>query len=390
MSLTHTSPRTALLHVALNPRIGTWSAMRQLAAGQEESGRYAGVGMGVIVDKRWPDSNQRELTEAVPFTYRAATPVMFGTASSLFQRVRVPGIEEWVLDLAHRTDADRVVIHFHSGWQSGVFLPLRIAKSLRTVCVATTHGVNPLLSRQPVRLALHRWMSSRLVQCGARLTAVSAANVSLLGKMFQIAPTDFRVIPNGMPDTEKRGCPFLKGGNTFTIGYIGLMQENKGWLVAVRAVERLLKQGERRVRIVMAGCGPDAERAAAFARNNAAHAEYLGYVQDARDTVMPRLDLLTLMSEFEGFPMTLIEAMSLGVPSAATRVGDVSEALGDEAGFLLARDPSVLADTILDLLHDREKLARYSRMARERFERKFRIDRIVEMYDAIYKTELSP
>ena len=81
---------------------------------------------------------------------------------------------------------------------------------------------------------------------------------------------------------------------------------------------------------------------------------------------------------------------STGVPSAATRVGDVSEALGDEAGFLLARDPSVLADTILDLLHDREKLARYSRMARERFERKFRIDRIVEMYDAIYKTELSP
>lgn len=390
MSQTHTSPRTVVLHVALNPRMGTWSAMRQLAAGQQQSGRYAAVGIGVIVDKHWPASNQEQLTETVPFTYRAATPAVFGTASSLFQCMRPPGIERWVSDLTHRTDTDRVAIHFHNGWQSGVFLPLRIAASLRTVCVATTHGVNPILGKQPLRLALHRWMSSRLARSGARLTAVSAANVQLLGEMLRTAPTEFRVIPNGMPDTGKRGCPFLKGADMFTIGYVGLMQENKGWLVAAQAVEQLLKQGERRVRIVMAGSGPDAERAADFAKRNATHAEYLGYVQDARDTVMPRLDLLTLMSEFEGFPMTLVEAMSLGVPSAATRVGDVSEALGDEAGFLLARDPVVLADTILDLLHDREKLARYSRMARERFERKFRIDRIVEMYDAIYKTELSP
>jgi glycosyltransferase involved in cell wall biosynthesis len=345
--------------------------------------------MGVIVNKDWPAANQRELTETVPLTFRTTTPTVFGTASALLQCLRSPGIERWVSELTRGAGIKRVVIHFHNGWQSGVFLPLRLAQSLQSVTVATAHGVNPILGKQPVRLALHRWMANRLVRDGARMTSVSAANTLCLGELLRIAPEEFHVIPNGMSDTEKRGCPFATGDASFTVGYVGLMQENKGWRVAAQAVERLLKQGETRVRLVMAGSGPDAERATEFARRNEAHVEYLGYVPDARDSVMPRLDLLTLMSEFEGFPMTLVEAMSLGVPSAATAVGDVAEALGDKAGFLLKRDPAVLADVILGLLNDREKLARYGRMARERFEDKFRVDRIVGMYDELYQSELA-
>lgn len=389
MLQTRASSRTAVLHVALDPHMGTWSAMRRLAAGQHATGRYAAVGMGVIIDKHWPAANQRELAEAVPFAFRATTPTTFGTASSLLQWVRPPGIERWVSELTHAVDVKRVVVHFHNGWQSGVFMPLQLAQSLQRVCVATAHGVNPILGRQPLRLALHRWMANRLVQNGVRLTSVSAANSLCLGALLRIKPEAFRVIPNGMPDTEKRGCPFVKGDESFTVGYVGLMSENKGWRVAAQAVEQLLKRGERRVRLIMAGSGPDAESAAEFARRHEAHVEYLGYVSNARDTVMPRLDLLTLMSEFEGFPMTLVEAMSLGVPSAATNVGDVAVALGDQAGFLLARDPAGLADLILELLNDREKLARYSRMARERFESKFRIDRIVGMYDELYQHEFA-
>ena len=54
-----------------------------------------------------------------------------------------------------------------------------------------------------------------------------------------------------------------------------------------------------------------------------------GFVANPREMVLPKVDALVLMSEQEGLPMAIIEALSMGVPVIATAVGGVPEAVID-------------------------------------------------------------
>ena len=87
---------------------------------------------------------------------------------------------------------------------------------------------------------------------------------------------------------------------------------------------------------------PDAE---AFARDNGLEqavkflglqSNVYGYMHDA--------DLFTLTSNFEGMPMTLIEAMGTGLPVVATRVGGIPDMLDDTSAQLVPVDMDAVAE----------------------------------------------
>jgi glycosyltransferase involved in cell wall biosynthesis len=86
-----------------------------------------------------------------------------------------------------------------------------------------------------------------------------------------------------------------------------------------------------------------------------------GQVADARPYIRA-MDVLVNPSEREGFGLTLIEAMSEGVPVIAVRAGGPAEIVEHEhTGFLIARrDTRMLAEALVVLHRDsglRERLA---------------------------------
>ena len=60
-----------------------------------------------------------------------------------------------------------------------------------------------------------------------------------------------------------------------------------------------------------------------------------GYLNDA--------DIFTLPSNYEGIPMTLIEAMGTGLPIVATAVGGVPDMLDEESALLVNVNDSAIA-----------------------------------------------
>src|SRR5207237_9880026 len=64
-------------------------------------------------------------------------------------------------------------------------------------------------------------------------------------------------------------------------------------------------------------------------------------------------------SRYENAPRALIEALSLGCPTVAARVGGIPELLQDQVGGLLHRpeDPDDPAATIITLLNDPARAA---------------------------------
>jgi glycosyltransferase involved in cell wall biosynthesis len=102
--------------------------------------------------------------------------------------------------------------------------------------------------------------------------------------------------------------------------------------------------------------------------------------------VLRGADLFVSPSWAESFPYVILEAMALGVPVVATRVGGVAEAVRDgDTGLLVPpRDAASLARAIGSLISDRDRAdamgARARSEARARFTRKRMLEGLATVY----------
>lgn len=379
------SKPVSILHLALNPLTGPWTVMRSLAQAQRKSGLYAGVGLAVIVDHFWPEEYLAEL-HSEQYWYLAETPKMFGTASFLMQKLKRPPLEKWAEDLACRSNSDKVIVHCHNAWMSGIFLPLA-SSTVELQCVATVHGVNADLVNKPIRKLIHRWMAHRLMQYHAKLTSVDKANLAKAYSLFGLPENLFRVIPNGILELQAYNnhlLPVFSGNRILTIASISSLIPQKGWEIVAKGVVRASESGIP-CKLIIAGAGPDATKARQYAALYPDLIEFRGFVSNPQETLMPAIDILALLSQQEGLPMTIIEAMSLGIPVVATSVGGIPEAVEHEqTGLLIDRDEHSFFRTLKYLSENPEILKKFSMQSRITFRKKFSIDRIVMEYDEVY------
>jgi colanic acid/amylovoran biosynthesis glycosyltransferase len=108
---------------------------------------------------------------------------------------------------------------------------------------------------------------------------------------------------------------------------------------------------------------------------------FLGYVRNSEILEWlkaGRVNIVALPSDWEGVPVSLIEALAYGVPAVASDVGGVAELIGEGCGLLVpAGDPVALADGIRRLLHSPELREEVARAGRARVEREFAIEEVV-------------
>jgi protein-tyrosine-phosphatase len=148
--------------------------------------------------------------------------------------------------------------------------------------------------------------------------------------------------------------------NALVIGTAGRLVPVKGQADLVRAVA-LLKPRVPHVRLLVAGAGPlHGELVDAAARLGIVDTcVFTGHRADVRDLISA-MDIFALPSLSEGIPMALLEAMSLGVPVVATRVGGIPEVIQHRFSGLLA--PPGDAHALAEACHE---LARYPDWADE-------------------------
>jgi glycosyltransferase involved in cell wall biosynthesis len=119
----------------------------------------------------------------------------------------------------------------------------------------------------------------------------------------------------------------------------------KGVDVAVEACERA------GLPLVVAGDGPDAERARARAGN---HARFVGHVGSAELADLRARAALQLVPSrcAEVMPLAAVEAMAAGVPVVATAMGGLPELVGEPPALVPRDDPDALAAAALERYGD--------------------------------------
>jgi glycosyltransferase involved in cell wall biosynthesis len=99
---------------------------------------------------------------------------------------------------------------------------------------------------------------------------------------------------------------------------------------------------------------------------------FLGFRTDI-DGILGSCDLVVLPSLYEGFPLSLIEAMAAGKPVVATDIGGTRELVVDGVTGLLVppRAPRKLAEAVKKILGDRALANRLGEAGKERAEQHF-------------------
>ena len=262
------------------------------------------------------------------------------------------------------------------------------ARRLRVPVVFTVHGWAFTPGVPPLEAALYRRVERLVGPLASRIIAVSEYD-RRLGLEARVATPDRLVtVHNGMPDipVQLRADPAQTPVRLVMVARYGAQKDHPTLL---RALAEL--RGDP-WELDLIGDGPLMGEIEALASRLglAGRVRFLGQRKDV-DRLLAAAQVSLLVTNWEGFPLSILEAMRAGLPVVASDVGGVGESVRDgENGFLVPRgDVARLRDRIARLLTDPELRARMGASGRERFVRDFTLDASVARTLAVYRDTLA-
>lgn len=276
----------------------------------------------------------------------------------------------WPLRL-RRLMAGFDVVHAHSPLLAGAARVLARTLPRRPVTVSTEHNVwssflwpTRLINAATTALDAQRWAVSeevlRSMAPRARRSATVLVHGIVLNADVPEAGTRERI-------RAELGIPL----DAVVATTVANFRREKDYPNLLRAARQAI-DADPNLWFVAVGQGPlEAEVRALHAELGLGERFLLtGYRADVPD-LLAASDLFTLGSAFEGLPVSIMEAMNAGLPTVATAVGGVPEAVVDgETGLVVPPgDFERLADALVELSTDGERRARMGEAARERSSR---------------------
>jgi glycosyltransferase involved in cell wall biosynthesis len=226
--------------------------------------------------------------------------------------------------------------------------------------IHTEHGTNPHFGGLKNRL--RTWLMMKMTD---RVVAVSEDTATALGKNQKIPRSKLLVIRNGVTPYKENNAhrsDELLGelgidASSVVIGSIGRLAYVKGYDLLLAAFAKLCGEsgsptGRSSAVLLLVGDGP--ERTALEDKAKGLGVEnqvvFAGYREDVAE-LLNSMDLFVLTSRSEGLSISLLEAMSAGVPVLVTDVGENAEVLnGGECGVMLPADETAWPDLIAEQL----------------------------------------
>lgn len=98
-------------------------------------------------------------------------------------------------------------------------------------------------------------------------------------------------------------------------------------------------------------------------------------------------DVFLITSKYDNYPNVVFEAMACGLPVIGTRVGGIPLQICDEIdGYLVdLNDIDMLAEKILTLANDKQKMQNMSKNARVKMQKEFSWDKSAKQVESLYK-----
>jgi glycosyltransferase involved in cell wall biosynthesis len=358
---------------------GVATAALRLAAALEETGEFHNLafchGKGTKVERMFAGAGIETVEyEAGEFSYRHPAEYLRGT--SRFLKL----LREHKIELLHSTDLMGV---YHAG------LACRLARVPLVCHIRSNFEDFPRQYKPPLRAASH-------------FVYVSKAVWKNFDTIFRVRENRGSVIYDWGPEAREREdiealrervrAEFGIDSNAPVVGMIARVQPPKNFETLVRAHAEVTRAHER-ARLLLVG-EYDHPHCVEHYRRLRALVDELGLserviwagLRDDVASLIRAMDVCVLSTHAEGMPLVLLEAMSLGCPVVATRVGGIPELIKHgETGLLHEKDNSrELAESVLSLLNDPERAARLGRRGQEHVRLNFNRQKTIDATRNLY------
>jgi L-malate glycosyltransferase len=216
---------------------------------------------------------------------------------------------------------------------------------------------------------------------------LSKVSVTTADKIIVVSHTLLNRYTEQFPEWKPKFVAVLNGvditaaeekqkNELFTLSMVGTLIEGKRQDLAIIACAKLVQMGYR-VQLQILGEKPPwhADNYRSELQNLvdqygiSNYVSFLGWVENPSNTLI-HSDVFILPSNTEGMPLSIIEAMALGLPCIATNVGGIPELIIEgETGFLIKPDHAdELADKLQFLLDHPKRREQMGRKAKARYE----------------------
>jgi N-acetyl-alpha-D-glucosaminyl L-malate synthase BshA len=293
-------------------------------------------------------------------------------------------------DTARNQELDLVHVHYAIPHATSAWVAKEMLGAERDLKIVTTlHGTDiTLVGLHPSFQAITQF--SILKSHG--MTSVSSFLKDRTVEDFNVPEERIRVIPNFIDpslfrrDKERCHRATLAPEGEKIVMHISNFRPVKRIPDVVEVFARISR--EVPARLVLVGDGPERARAMDKATELGVLDKvlFLGKHQSV-DELLACADLFLLPSKNESFGLSALEALACGTPVIGSDMGGLPEVVvHGETGFLFPLgNVEEMADAGISLLKDQDRWTRFSCAARSDAVARFSNDRVVPMYEDLYR-----
>jgi glycosyltransferase involved in cell wall biosynthesis len=317
---------------------------------------------------------------------------------------------------------------FNLGFARRRYTPLAVAKLVRIlrrekIDIVQTHLVNPTtvgllaakIARTPLSILtrhhadattvfnrpIHREIDRLHALTADRVWAPSQFIADCMVRYERVPREHIHVLPHGFdlaimkPTLDATRKKLLRdelgGDDKIIIATIGRLTPEKGHEYLLRAMPTILSR-RANARFVFAGSGPRRQELESMARalGVADYVRFLGWRDDTWQ-IIEASDIMAHPTLTEAFGIVFVEAMAVE-RCVVTTSGTAAPEIVDhgETGLIVPpRDPQALADALLELLADPERMRQMGQLARRRAVEKFSFEKMIRVYENAWSTWLA-
>jgi glycosyltransferase involved in cell wall biosynthesis len=263
-----------------------------------------------------------------------------------------------------------------------------VARSLGVPAVFTAHGWAFTPGIPTLQASLYRGIERVAVPLASRIITVSDFDRELALAVGIGSHQQVITVHNGMPDinSELRADP---ARHPVRLVMVARFEPQKDHPTLLRALGGLRQHAWELDLIGDGPLLPEMERLCGEL-DISQRVRFWGQRLDV-DARLAEAQISLLISNWEGFPRSILEAMRAGLPVIASQVGGIGESVQDErTGYLVGRgDEELLRTRIEQLLVDAELRRRLGAAGRVRYEQHFTLAHTVAKTLAVYQQILA-
>lgn len=254
-----------------------------------------------------------------------------------------------------------------------------------------------ILKRIPVKIhTVHNIAEKELDKIGLKLQRIAykyfgykpvaiANSIKNSIESFYEMESNIPLINNGV-DLEKYPLSIKANDNNMTeLIHIGRFSPQKNHEVLIDAFNLVIKE-RKNIRLTLVGDGElrGSIETKVKALGIDAHIRFLGIREDIPN-LLATSDIFIMSSDWEGLPLTVLEAMSTGLPIISTNVGGVPDICkSGENGFLVdPKKPNLLYEAIIRIA-DNQKLRYDMGQKSHQLSKEYDIKTVQKKYEELY------